>query len=186
MLVSLVVFFTALVPRAKALDTDKRDASMTLTAEAPHLVDMDDQARRNRMNRDVLARGVKRCLEPDSTTNSSDLEGFEPVALEENRRRSHLAEGGVRGPRLLEDAQFCEGSAPRGATVARRSFSGGHVTQQPPNFYETKGDAVHHNSDDSTVQMPGALGEAAWPGACETHEGTRDMRAPGPLAAVVP
>ena len=76
-------FLQPLVPRAMALDNDKRDASMTLTAEAPHLVDMDDPGPTQPMNRDVLARGVKRCLEPDSTTNSSDLEGFEPAALEE-------------------------------------------------------------------------------------------------------
>ena len=74
-----------------------------------------------------------------------------------------------------------------------------HVTEQPPKFYETKGDAVHFGPDDPTLQMPGVLGEAApkemlfpahdvlqRPGACETHEGTRDIRASGPLLRKFP
>ena len=89
-IVSLIVFCTAFgpgtnagVPRAMALHIEKRDASMPLTPEAPNLVDLDHPGPTQPMNRDLLPRGVKRCLEPDSTTNSSDLEDFQPVALKE-------------------------------------------------------------------------------------------------------
>ena len=63
-----------------------------------------------------------------------------------------------------------------------------HVTEQPWNFYETKGAAVRHKPDDPTLQMPEAPGEAApkemlfpahdvlqRPGACE-RQGTSRLQ----------
>ena len=86
-----------------ALDIEKRDASMPLTPEAPNLVDLDHPGP-TPMNRDLSPRGVKRCLEPDSTTNSSDLEDFQPVALKEISVDPTLLKEEFDCTRLPEDA----------------------------------------------------------------------------------
>ena len=183
-------------PRAMELDNEKRDASMPLTPEAPNLVDLDRPGPTQPMNRDLLSRGVKRCLEPDSTTNSSDLEGVEKVPLEEI----------AVDPTLLKEEfeDHASRKMPNSAKVQHHvdqqlpDFRGlvDHVTEQPSNFCETKGDAVHHEPDDPTLQMPEAPGEAApkemlFPApqrsaAARRLRETGDIQAPGPLLRKFP